>query len=127
MYNCKFYHYEASTQVRLYSQMCIRDRYRGAPSLNYELVRELGQEECPLVIHGGTGLAEDTFRRLVQLGAAKINISTALKLAYRDSIQNMAVKTHFTPLEADQAFGDAIRQVVVRNIQIFAGEERTVT
>ena len=36
--------------------------YRGAPSLNYELVRELGQEECPLVIHGGTGLAEDTFR-----------------------------------------------------------------
>lgn len=101
--------------------------YRGAPSLNYELVRELGQGECPLVIHGGTGLAEDTFRRLVQLGAAKINISTALKLAYRDSIQNMDVKTHFTPLEADQAFGDAIRQVAVRNIQIFAGEERTVT
>ncbi len=35
--------------------------------------------KVPLVIHGGTGLPEDSVRRLVASGGAKLNVSTDLK------------------------------------------------
>jgi ketose-bisphosphate aldolase len=42
--------------------------------------------EIPLVLHGGTGLADAEFRRAIQCGCAKINISTALKDQYRAAL-----------------------------------------
>jgi tagatose 1,6-diphosphate aldolase GatY/KbaY len=39
----------------------------------------------PLVIHGGTGLPEDTVRTLVARGGAKLNVSTELKHALIDA------------------------------------------
>ena len=39
----------------------------------------------PLVIHGGTGLPEDTVRTLVAEGGAKLNVSTELKHALLDA------------------------------------------
>jgi ketose-bisphosphate aldolase len=57
--------------------------YEGIPVINFDLVRQLGEHtECPVVVHGGTGLDDATFRRLIELGATKINISTAIKHAY---------------------------------------------
>lgn len=56
--------------------------YEGVPVINFDLVRRLGENTaCPVVVHGGTGLDDATFRRLIGLGATKINISTALKHA----------------------------------------------
>ncbi|MFR8545467.1 MAG: class II fructose-bisphosphate aldolase [[Clostridium] scindens] len=54
--------------------------YKGTPKINFELVDQLRQAiDTPIVIHGGTGLSEETFLRLIQKGGAKINVSTALK------------------------------------------------
>ncbi|MEA2026149.1 MAG: class II fructose-bisphosphate aldolase, partial [Chloroflexota bacterium] len=36
----------------------------------------------PMALHGGTGLSEDQFRDLIARGCAKVNVSTALKVAY---------------------------------------------
>ena len=39
----------------------------------------------PQVLHGGTGLTEEQFTDLIARGCAKVNISTALKIAFIDS------------------------------------------
>ena len=39
----------------------------------------------PMVLHGGTGLTEVQFRDLISRGCAKVNISTALKIAFVDA------------------------------------------
>ena len=40
--------------------------YKGTPNINFDLVAQLKTAvETPIVIHGGTGLSEDTFRRLI--------------------------------------------------------------
>ena len=60
--------------------------YIGTPTINFNLVAELKTAvEAPVVIHGGTGLSEETFRRLIRNGGAKVNVSTAIKHAYRSS------------------------------------------
>jgi ketose-bisphosphate aldolase len=60
--------------------------YKGAPELKPERVTELvEQHPIPMVLHGGTGLSEEQFTDLIARGCAKVNISTALKIAFIDS------------------------------------------
>jgi ketose-bisphosphate aldolase len=54
---------------------------RVCEKLNGESIR------TPVVIHGGTGLQPDVVRRLVALGGSKFNVSTELKHAWIDSVQ----------------------------------------
>lgn len=43
---------------------------------------------CPLVLHGGSGLTKEEFQRAIFAGAAKINISTDLKKIYHAAMVN---------------------------------------
>lgn len=57
----------------------VHGRLRGAPNLDFERLRRINEAVgIPLVIHGGTGLDDDQFRRLIENGVAKINYYTAL-------------------------------------------------
>jgi fructose/tagatose bisphosphate aldolase len=38
-----------------------------------------------MVLHGGTGLAPEQFEDCIERGCAKVNISTALKIAFVDA------------------------------------------
>ena len=42
-------------------------------------------EPIPIALHGGTGLTDAQFSDLIARGCAKVNISTALKVAYMKS------------------------------------------
>lgn len=56
--------------------------YRVAPQLQFSLIRELAKcVNAPLVLHGGSGLSSDDFRRAIQEGIAKINIFTDINQA----------------------------------------------
>lgn len=76
--------------------------YKSTPRLNYTLLEELRKTiPVPLVLHGGTGLEEEVFKRLIRQGISKVNVATALKQVYIDSIREAAGQ--FTePLQADQ-------------------------
>jgi ketose-bisphosphate aldolase len=60
--------------------------YKAAPHLMPERVTEIVAEHpIPMVLHGGTGLSEEQFADLIARGCAKVNISTALKIAFVDA------------------------------------------
>jgi ketose-bisphosphate aldolase len=60
--------------------------YKSAPELKPERVTELVElHPIPMVLHGGTGLTEAQFTNLISRGCAKVNISTALKIAFVDA------------------------------------------
>ena len=60
--------------------------YKSAPELRPERVTELvALHPIPMVLHGGTGLTEAQFADLISRGCAKVNISTALKIAFVES------------------------------------------
>jgi fructose-bisphosphate aldolase class II len=60
--------------------------YKAAPHLMPERVTEIVAEHpIPMVLHGGTGLSEEQFSDLIARGCAKVNISTALKIAFVDA------------------------------------------
>ena len=60
--------------------------YKAAPALTPERVSEIvAVHPIPQVLHGGTGLSEEQFTDLIARGCAKVNISTALKIAFVDA------------------------------------------
>lgn len=62
--------------------------YKTAPVLDFERLAEIRAAiSTPLVLHGGSGLTDDDFRRSVQGGIAKVNIFTDLCLAGQRAMQ----------------------------------------
>jgi fructose-bisphosphate aldolase class II len=104
--------------------------YKAEPQLTPERVTELVAEHpIPMVLHGGTGLTEAQFADLIARGCAKVNISTALKIAF--------VEAHRTYLEANPAKHDppsllaavreAVKAMAEQHIRIFGSAGRAAT
>ena len=66
--------------------------YKGEPKLDFERLRAIRKAtNIPLVLHGGTGIPDETVRQAIILGICKLNVGTDLRLAYTGSI-NRAVR-----------------------------------
>lgn len=95
--------------------------YKGTPKINYELVKRLGQYKTPVVIHGGTGLSAETFLRLIDLGARKINISTVVKQAYLGKIKELANSDgKCNPIEFDDEVKTAVKEEIKKHLEVFS-------
>lgn len=95
--------------------------YKGEPKLDFERLEEIaGRVKAPIVIHGGTGLSEEVFRKLISYGAAKINISTQLKIGYFDGFTSYIEAGGKTdPIELIKHIRETEKEVVKRFIRIF--------
>jgi fructose-bisphosphate aldolase class II len=60
--------------------------YRAEPTLDAQRVSDIvAATSVPIALHGGTGMTTAQFQDLIGRGCAKVNISTALKVAYMRS------------------------------------------
>ncbi|MBP6888039.1 MAG: class II fructose-bisphosphate aldolase [Oscillospiraceae bacterium] len=101
--------------------------YKGEPDIDFDLFKKLSAEiPCPLVVHGGTGLRPDVFARLVGLGAAKINVSTAIKISYcqgmRDYLREHPDENN--PLKLDHYVMEQTEACVEEHIRMFGSAGR---
>lgn len=99
--------------------------YKGKPNVNFALVEDLKNAmDTPIVIHGGTGLGEDTFKRLIKAGGSKINVSTAIKHAYIGGCKEYFADNpdKIDPIGFDHFLNCKISDTAIEHINIFAGE-----
>lgn len=56
--------------------------YKAEPKLDFERIRQINAllPNMPLVLHGGTGVPYDDFRKAISCGIRKINVGTELKV-----------------------------------------------
>lgn len=56
--------------------------YKLPPKLDFERIRTIASEvKVPLVLHGGSGLTDDDFRKAIHDGISKVNIFTDINVA----------------------------------------------
>jgi len=99
--------------------------YKGTPKINFGRVSEIvAAEPIPLVVHGGTGLSDETFRELIARGAPKINISTQLKITFADSFRNYLAEkpTEYDPLKLLGAVKKNVQAMAAGFMKIFLSE-----
>jgi tagatose 1,6-diphosphate aldolase GatY/KbaY len=71
--------------------------------------------KTPLVVHGGTGLPEDTIKKLLAAGGAKFNVSTELKRVLIDAKFEYisAHRDEYDPGKLDKFVRDETRKAVM--------------
>ena len=98
-------------------------QYTKKPKINFDLVERLSYLDTPIVVHGGTGLEDEVFRRLVRCGAAKINISTAVKASYIAGMRKALETGSKDPLTCDEVIEKEVETMAERLINLFAGKD----
>lgn len=99
--------------------------YKGTPKINFERVSEIvAAEPIPLVLHGGTGLADEVFRELIRRGAVKVNISTQLKITLADAYRGYleAKPDEYNPLRLLKAVRGQLVEMAKGFIRVFGSE-----
>ena len=67
--------------------------YKGVPHLNFERLAMIHDAvDLPLVLHGGSGISDEDFRRCIANGIRKINIATASLDAQTKSARDYLLK-----------------------------------
>lgn len=93
--------------------------YIGAPDLHFEILEAIRRQcHTPLVLHGGTGIGEEDFRRCISLGMHKINIATATFQAVKNAAQH--AKDYFS---MSAAMAKAAEDVALLHMNIFRSAE----
>ncbi|MBU5437955.1 class II fructose-1,6-bisphosphate aldolase [Tissierella sp. MSJ-40] len=73
--------------------------YKFEPKLDFDRLLKISRiVEIPLVLHGASGISDNSIKRSIELGICKVNIATELKIPFSDEI-----KTYFSenPKEND--------------------------
>jgi fructose-bisphosphate aldolase class II len=104
--------------------------YARKPDLTPERVTQLVElQPIPMVLHGGTGLTPDQFQDCIARGCAKVNISTALKIAlvegYREYLDGNPGK--HDPPSMFRHVRSAVHAMAADHIRMFGSAGRAPT
>ena len=100
--------------------------YKAEPKIDFPRLEAITKiTNCPLVLHGGTGVPEEDFRRCVNMGMSKINVGTQLKKDYTDALRKALKEnpeTEYDPRPFMRPVKEACAQAIMAKIDIFGSE-----
>ena len=97
--------------------------YKFPPKLDFERIRTIAEKTgLPLVLHGGSGLADADFRRAVGEGICKVNIFTDLDKAGKAGIEQGLASGAKSIMGLIPYEMDAMKAVVREKIRLFGSE-----
>jgi len=103
-------------------------KYRGKPRLDFTRLGQLRDAAgIPLVLHGGSGIPEEDFKKAVQLGIAKINFYTGMSqaaLAAMEAAMKAAGGGYNDYPEINLRVKASVQAVVEQQMRIFGSEGR---
>lgn len=94
--------------------------YKLPPKLDFERIREIaGTIDTSLVLHGGSGLTDDDFRKAIDEGISKVNIFTdinmaAAKAAHDGYANGSGLLTDLQPMMVE-----AVKQATIKKMNVF--------
>lgn len=67
--------------------------YKEEPKLDFERLKEIrGVVDIPLVLHGASGVPEESVRKAISLGITKVNIATELKIPFSNELRKYLIE-----------------------------------
>lgn len=68
--------------------------YKGVPKLDLERLSEISEAvRIPLVLHGGSGLSEESIQECIRRGIRKVNYATELRIAFTEGVKQALSET----------------------------------
>ena len=103
--------------------------YHSSPDLDFQRITDLVEATgVPMALHGGSGLSPEQFQDLIGRGCAKVNISTALKVAYMtsslDHLEKARATNKWDPPSLFRHIHDAVMAMATEHIGMFGSGGR---
>jgi len=95
--------------------------YKGVPKLDFQRLEAIRERTpVPLVLHGGSGISDDDFRKAIRLGISKINFYTELNHVASMKVKEiiMASSELVNVNEISVQVKDAIKRVVMNRMEV---------
>lgn len=95
--------------------------YPVAPKLAFDVLEEIRHTTTvPLVLHGGSGITDDDFRKAIGLGIVKVNIATASFQSLTKKVEEyMEKETSHNYFDLNEAMVQGVYENVKHHIQVF--------
>lgn len=98
--------------------------YKTRPQLSIERLKEINDVvDVPLVLHGGSGISDDDFRRCAQHGMAKINVFTDLCLAGEKAMKE-GIEKNLGYLETRNLKVKYMKEAVKAKMLVFGSQNK---
>ncbi|MBP1705378.1 MAG: class fructose-bisphosphate aldolase [Chloroflexi bacterium] len=104
--------------------------YKTTPTLDSQRVTDIvAATGIPVALHGGTGMTPEQFSDLISRGCAKVNISTALKIAFMKSGYDFMTEHpgDYDPPKIFTAQRAAVMEMAKHHMRLFGSEGKAWT
>lgn len=101
--------------------------YKGEPKLDVERLSEIRKRVAvPLVLHGASGVPEETVKECIRRGISKVNFATELRIAYSDGVKKFLKENPeaFDPKKYGAVGMEYVTQAVKGKIRMCGSENR---
>ncbi len=96
--------------------------YKGEPKIRYDIIEKVSSMiDIPLVLHGGTGIPDDTIRKAIQAGIGKINVNTENQIVMTNKIREVCANDSkvYDPRKYLGPGREEIKKAVKEKIRLF--------
>lgn len=97
-------------------------QYKGEPKLDFErLVKIKGLTKIPLVLHGSSGVPDESVQKAIKLGICKVNIDTNIREAFVWKMREV-IKNSPDEIDPRKILGparDAAVEIIRQKIRVF--------
>jgi len=101
--------------------------YKGEPKLDFDRLAEINRlVSCPLVLHGASGVSDESIKRAIELGVRKINIDTNIREAFAGSMRS-AMEDNPAEIDPRKILGparEAATKVIREKIRLFGSSDK---
>lgn len=92
----------------------------GQPRLNIERIRAVRKAAgVPLVLHGGSGIADEDFLAAIDAGISVIHINTELRVAYKEGIEEGLKSGDIAPYKYLAKGVEEMKKVALDRLKLF--------
>lgn len=99
--------------------------YKLPPKLDFDRIRTIAKTvDVPLVLHGGSGLTDNDFKKAIQEGISKVNIFTDINVAAVKAQLSQFTDMNKGIIDLIPAAVEAIKQETMKKMQLFGSVEK---
>ncbi len=96
--------------------------YKGEPQLDFDRLQQIEEKvDTPLVLHGASGVPDDSICRAVEMGVCKINIDTDIRQAFARGVNRVLKETpdEYDPRKLLGPAKEEMKKIIKTKMRLF--------